>query len=146
MEFSRIKLQMVKEQNFQYNNKEINTPIDVVKFINEIEELNKATEENVLQICLNTKNEIIGYMLVAKGGIASCEVDLKTIFKNVLLCNGNKFILVHNHPSENLTPSRFDIELTKRIDSASNIMQIQFLDHIIISGNDYVSIKKIIKN
>ena len=52
----------------------------------------------------------------------------------------NKFILVHNHPSGDATPSLKDIELTQKLREASNIMDIQFLDHIIIGDGTYESI------
>lgn len=67
MNFSKIKLQMVKEQNFDYNSRIVKSAKDIVKYINEFEELEKATEENMLLICLNTKNQIVAYSQVAKG-------------------------------------------------------------------------------
>ena len=51
-----------------------------------------------------------------------------------------KIILIHNHPSGNLMPSRSDIEFTKKIKQASEILGVQILDHIIISENGYTSI------
>lgn len=56
MKFSKIKLQMVQEQNFNYNSKTISSATDIVKYINNIEELEKATEEHTILICLNCKN------------------------------------------------------------------------------------------
>lgn len=142
MEFSKIKLQMIKEQSFKYNEETIKNATDIVKIINNIEELEKATEENVYIICLNIKNNIIAYSQIAKGGIENCNVDLKTIFKTVLLSNSSKFILIHNHPTGNPQASKYDYEITKQIKKASEIMHMQFLDHIIIAGNNYISCMK----
>lgn len=139
MKFSKIKLQMVQEQNFNYNSKTISSAQDIVKYINEYEELEKATEETTLLICLNTKNQVVAYTELAKGGINFCYIDMKTIFKNILLCNANKFILVHNHPSGVADPSKSDIEITKHIKQASEIMNIEFLDHIVVANDDFVS-------
>lgn len=139
MKFSKIKLQMVQEQNFNYNSKTISSATDIVKYINNIEELEKATEEYTILICLNCKNQIIAYTEIAKGGNNLCFVDMKSIFKNVLMCNASKFILVHNHPSQMADPSKKDIEITKHIKQASEIMNIEFLDHIIVGGNNFVS-------
>lgn len=139
MKFSKIKLQMVQEQNFNYNSKTIKSAVDIVKYINEYEELEKATEEHTILICLNNKNQILAYTEIAKGGTNFCYIDMKTIFKNILLCNATKFVLVHNHPSGNAVASKNDIELTENIKQASKIMSIEFLDHIVIGGNSFVS-------
>ena len=139
MKFSKIKLQMVQEQNFNYNSKIIKSAVDIVKYINEYEELEKATEEHTILICLNNKNQILAYTEIAKGGTNFCYIDMKTIFKNILLCNATKFVLVHNHPSGNPVASKNDIELTESIKQASKIMSIDFIDHIVIGGNSFVS-------
>ena len=139
MQFSKIKLQMVKEQDFKYNSRVIKTPLEVVEYINSIEKLSNAPEENTLLICLNSKNQVVAYSQIAKGGINYCNLDFKTIFKSILLCNANRFILVHNHPSGVAEASRGDINVTKRIKEMSDLMEIEFLDHVIIADDDYVS-------
>lgn len=139
MKFSKIKLQMVQEKNFNYNSKIVSSATDIVKYINEFEELEKATEETTLLICLNVKNQVVAYTELAKGGINYCNLDMKTIFKNILVCNATKFILVHNHPTGSVVASKNDIEITEHIKQASKIMNVEFLDHIIIGGNSFVS-------
>lgn len=139
MKFSKVKIQMVQEQNFNYNSRIIRTPEDIIKFINEIEQLDRATEENIILVCLNTKNQIVAYNHLAKGSINNCEIDMKSIYKTILLSNANKFILAHNHPSGNAQPSGNDFEITERIKATSKIMDIQFLDHIVIGNNNFVS-------
>lgn len=139
MKYSKIKLQMLKEKNFEYNSKIICSAIDIVKVINEYEQLDKSAEENVILICLDTKNRIVAYTEIAKGGIDSCYIDVLEIFKATLLCNCKKFIICHNHPSGNVVASRQDINITKKIKEMSEIMKMQFLDHIIIGENNFVS-------
>ena len=139
MQFSKIKLQMVKEKDFTYNSDKIKSTKDAVKYIKEIEQLDLSTEEIAILICLNTKNQIIAYSEIAKGGTDYCNIDLKTLFKTVLVANATKFILVHNHPSGNAEPSKEDILITDKIKKASIILDIQFLDHIIIGENDFIS-------
>lgn len=139
MKFSKIKLQMVQEKKFNYNSKIVSSATDIVKYINEFEELEKATEETTLLICLNVKNQVVAYTELAKGGINYCNLDMKTIFKNILVCNATKFILVHNHPTGSVVASKNDIEITEHIKQASKIMNVEFLDHIIIGGNSFVS-------
>lgn len=139
MEFSKIKLQMVKEKEFSYNSPKINSTKDVVEYINKIEKLDLATDEIVVLICLTNANEIVAYSEIAKGGADFCNIDLKTIFKTVLISNATKFILAHNHPSGNAEPSKNDIKMTDKVRKASNILGIKFLDHIVIGENSFIS-------
>ena len=139
MKFSKIKLQMLKEQNFNYNSKTITSAQDIVKCINKYEQLEKATEEHTILICLNTKNQIIAYTELAIGGINYCNLDIKSIFKTILLSNSSKFVLVHNHPSGTAQASKCDFDITEKIRQASKIMNVEFLDHIIIADNSYIS-------
>lgn len=139
MKINKIKLQIIREKEVEYKTNKIKSAKDIVKFMNDIEEMNLLAEENVFLICLNTKNEILSYSEIAKGGIDNALIDMKNIFKNVLLCNANKFILVHNHPSGDATPSKNDYDVTEKIKKASKIMDINFLDHLIIAGNNYSS-------
>lgn len=139
MKINKIKLQMIQEKEVEYKTNKIKSAKDIVKFMNDIEKINLLAEENVFLLCLNTKNEIVSYSEIAKGGINFCNFDIKTLFKNILLNNASKFILVHNHPSGDCTPSKQDLELTKNIKNASEIMRIDFLDHIVIAGNSYSS-------
>ena len=139
MQFSKIKLQMIKEKNYNYNSKKIKSAIDIVKYINGIEQLDKATEENIILICLDSKNKILSYTEIAKGGVNFCNVDFKTIFKTVFLSNASKIILIHNHPSGNAEPSRDDINITRRLLDMAKLMDVQLLDHIVIGDDDFVS-------
>lgn len=139
MKVNKIRLQMVKEKEVEYKQTRISTAKDIVNFMNEIENIDLLAEESTFVLCLNTKNEIISYSEIAKGGTSFCNFDMKTLFKNILLTNANKFILVHNHPSGDSTPSKNDIEITKQIKKASEIMNVNFLDHLVIAGNNYSS-------
>ncbi len=74
------------------------------------------------------------------GNISSANVDIKQIFEETIKTGMNKFILVHNHPSGDATPSIKDIELTKRIKEASKLLDLQLLDHIVIGDGVFQSI------
>lgn len=139
MKFSKIKLQMVKEKSFTYNSKTISSSKDIVKYINEIENLDLEPDEKIVLICLNNKNQVIAYSEIAKGGADFCNIDFKVLFKTILIANATKFILVHNHPTGNAKPSSQDIKITEKIKDASNLLNIQFLDHIVIGENDFIS-------
>lgn len=139
MEFYKIKLQMIRDKTLLYD-KPITQPNDIVKFINTLENYDLSTIENTVVIALSTKNEIVAYAEIGKGTLNGCGLDIPSIFRVVLMANSSKFILVHNHPSGDSTPSKTDIKATKNILDASKLMQIQFLDHIIIGDNTFTSI------
>ena len=134
----KVKL-LLKEENIEYSKDKIKNAIDVIEFLNKIENANLLPQESAFILCINTKNEVVAYSEVARGGVNSCYIDLKTIFKTVLLSNASKFIMVHNHPSGDPTPSKQDIRLTETIMNASKIMDIEFLDHLVIGGNRFAS-------
>lgn len=136
---NKIKL-LLKEESVEYSNSKIKSSVDIVNLLKSTEQIDLLPEEHTYLICLNTKNNVICYSQVAMGGIDNCIIDLKTIFKTVLLANASRFILVHNHPSGDPTPSRNDIKITNRLIDASKVMGLEFLDHIIISKNNYASV------
>lgn len=139
MTFSKIKIQAIKEENYKYNSRTISSATDIVKIVNEIEELEKATEEITILICLNLKNQIVGFSEVAKGTLNACYLDFKSIFKIALSCNSSKIILIHNHPSEVAQPSKCDYDITNKLKEACKLMDFQLLDHIVIGGNNFAS-------
>jgi DNA repair protein RadC len=124
----------IKEKVKSYN--QICTPDAVYE---EMKELSQADQESLWVLYLNTKNMIIGKDIVALGGISSASVDIKILFRRILLNNAPAFIIVHNHPSGEVEPSKNDINLTNTIKDASKIIDIRLLDHIIVSDDKYFS-------
>ncbi len=88
---------------------------------------------------LNRANHVIGWFNVSIGGVASTVVDPKVIFSAALKCNASGIILSQNHPSGNLKPSDADLALTKKLKSGGQILEIQILDHIILTSESYFS-------
>ena len=138
-QFNKISLRLVNEKTYEYNPTIIHTQTDVVKFIDDQEDIKNHTEEHVYCIAMNTKNEIISFSQIAQGNINSCNFDVKGLFKTILKRNASKFILIHNHPSGDSSPSGRDYQVTEKIKEASKIMGIEFLDHIVIAQNGYTS-------
>ena len=138
-EFNKVSLRMVCEKTYEYNNTTICSTLDAVDFINQQEDIADNAEENVYCIAMDNKNQIISFSQIAKGGTNLCNFDTKTLFKTILLCNANKFILVHNHPSGDCTPSETDYETTERIQDASRLLGLALLDHIVVARNGYAS-------
>lgn len=90
-------------------------------------------KETFKVLLLNNSNKIIGYSTISEGGLTSTIVDVRMILQTALVCNATSIILTHNHPSGNPRPSGHDDNLTKKIKSACELMDIRLLDHIIVT-------------
>ena len=82
---------------------------------------------------------MLGIYNVSKGGISSTIVEIRHILYIALKTNSTGIILAHNHPSGNLKPSSTDINLTRKIKSACEIMDLKLQDHIILTKDNYYS-------
>ncbi len=105
--------------------------------------------EFVKVVLLNSKNVVVKIVDVSKGGTNSAIVEPKEILHEAIKMAAPRVILVHNHPSGDCTPSLADIEMTKRLYKAANIVGIQLLDHIVIGDGCYTSIfskERIVEN
>lgn len=139
MKIYKTSIRIIREKSAPYNKNNIKNATDVVKLIDNIEDIKNLDVENTFIICLDNKNMPVDYSLIAKGTINLSLIDPKTIFKTILLSNASSFIMVHNHPSGDPTPSKQDYEITNILKKASNLLDIKFLDHIIIGNNNYIS-------
>jgi DNA repair protein RadC len=90
-------------------------------------------------LCLNRANELLGYSIVAIGGISGVVTDVRVIFQTALITNSSSIIIAHNHPSGNLEPSEQDKKITWKIFNAGCTMDILLSDHIIITNEGYYS-------
>lgn len=141
-ELARRMVQPVNRRNIK-----VNSSADVADFL--MNELRFEKIEHVKLLLLNAKNVIVRIVDVSKGGMNSAIVEPKEILQEAIKCGIPKIILVHNHPSGDSSPSKADIELTKRLYSSANILGIQLLDHIVIGDGCYTSIfsaERIVEN
>jgi DNA repair protein RadC len=88
---------------------------------------------------LNRANKVINQQCISKGGVNATVVDLRMIFQKAILQKASALIVAHNHPSGLLDPSNEDIKLTKKLVEGCGFFDIQFLDHLILSGDKYYS-------
>lgn len=90
-------------------------------------------------LMLNRGNQVLRRVQISQGGVAGTVVDAKIIFKKALEIPASALVLCHNHPSGNLRPSGADIEITKKIKDGGEILDINVLDHLIVSERGYFS-------
>ncbi|PIE76925.1 MAG: hypothetical protein CSA13_02095 [Clostridiales bacterium] len=114
-------------------------PQDVYNYV--IGELKFADREKFLVIGLNSKNVIIGRHLVSIGTLNQTLVHPREVFNWAIKINCASIVVVHNHPSGSVEPSPEDILLTERIIESGKILGIKVLDHIIVSNDNYYSLK-----
>ena len=93
-------------------------------------------QEQFILLLLNRANIVLGWVKLSSGGTAGTVVDPKMIFGIALQTNASGIILSHNHPSGNLQPSTSDIGLTNKIISSGKLLEVQLLDHLIISPDE----------
>jgi DNA repair protein RadC len=124
------------------NQKGIRSSLDAAATAREIyahTESHIELKEYFFCIFLNRANHVTGYYKLSEGGICGTVVDQRLLFATALKCLATGIVLVHNHPSGNLTPSEHDRELTKKIRSAAQLLDITILDHIILTSDSYYS-------
>lgn len=96
-------------------------------------------QEEVKVLLLNDALMVLGSYSLSKGGISSSIVDIRLVLSVALKAIATGIILVHNHPTGNLKPSKADLDITKKLKSACDVMGINLLDHLIISKESYFS-------
>jgi DNA repair protein RadC len=101
--------------------------------------LSDLLHEEFWILFLNRSNKVINRMKLSQGGISGTVTDVRIVMKKAIECLASGIIVCHNHPSGNLNPSESDSKITQKIKEAGNLMDIQLLDHLIISDKDYYS-------
>jgi len=126
--------------NTTKNNETISTSEKAYEIFNKIWDQGLIQlQEEFKMLLLDRNNKLLGFYSLSKGGISGTVVDLKILFAVALKSKASAIILAHNHPSGNLKASAEDIELNKKIKSASKFLDILFLDHLIITKNGFSS-------
>jgi DNA repair protein RadC len=105
-------------------------------------EIGDEAQEVVLILILNTKNQINAIHRVFTGSLNTSVAHPREIFRSAILNNGARIILYHNHPSSDLTPSEADLNFTRRMMEAGNVLGIELLDHFIVSETKWLSFKE----
>ena len=139
--FTKYNLELVKDNTVQYDGGKITSSDEAYKKFLEVFKLDRKPEEHLVMFALSNTNKINGAFWVAKGSTNDATFSISGIMKRVLLCNGVKILLAHNHPSGDPTPSLTDIHSTKRIKEACELMNLDFLDHLVIGDGCFSTVK-----
>lgn len=101
--------------------------------------LSDIAHEEFWILFLNRSNKVINRMKLSQGGVSGTVTDVRMVMKKAIEYLASGIIVCHNHPSGNLSPSESDTRITQKIKEAGNLMDIQLLDHLIISDKEYYS-------
>lgn len=118
----------------------IRSPQDVASLI--MEDMRHLDREHFKVLNLNTKNHVLNIENISVGSLNASIVHPRELFKKAIIKSSAAVILLHNHPSGDPTPSREDIDITKRMAEAGKILGIEVLDHVIIGDNKFISLKE----
>jgi len=116
---------------------QISSPKDVADFM--MGKMEHLTQEKFIALFLNSKNVIIKQKTIFVGTLNSSIVHPREIFSEAIKCASNAIIVLHNHPSGDVTPSNEDIKTTERLKKCGQVLGIDLLDHIIIGDHTYLS-------
>jgi DNA repair protein RadC len=101
--------------------------------------LGALDHEEFWVIYLNRRSRIIYKTMVSQGGLTSTIADPRIIFRIALDVHASSLIIAHNHPSGDVDPSQADLHITRKLFEGAKIFDLQLVDHLIISGNNYCS-------
>jgi DNA repair protein RadC len=117
----------------------LKSPEDVAAVVRS--QLKGKKKEHFVVLCLDTRNRLISCRPVSIGSLDTNIVHPREVFKEAVSCSAASVIFVHNHPSGDPEPSKEDVELTKRLVKAGEIVGIEVLDHIVVCDRRYLSLK-----
>lgn len=137
-----VKEYTIKAKPTQRETREIKDSRDAFDEFRNIYDPNTAPiYETAFALYLNSSNRIKGFMKLSDGGMTNVIVDPRLVMMGAIGCCATAIMISHNHPSGNPRPSEDDRRLTKKLMAACKLMDIVFLDHIIMAGERYYSFR-----
>lgn len=136
-----VSIRLVKDGSV-LSEKSIQVPLDAVEILGK--EMCELDREVLCVINLRTNGVPINCNFVSMGAVDSAFAHPREIYKSSILSNATSMIMIHNHPSGNLTPSKWDTMITDRLLKLGDLIGIPLLDHIIVGGDNcsYFSFKE----
>jgi DNA repair protein RadC len=118
----------------------IRTPNEVYSLVSP--ELRDEAKEHFKALLLDTKNQVIRIRTISIGSLNASLIHPRELYREAISAASASVIVVHNHPSGDPTPSREDVEVTKRLIEAGKVIGIELLDHVVVGDGRFVSLKE----
>jgi DNA repair protein RadC len=119
---------------------QIKTPADAAQLL--IPLLSLLDQEEVHTMQMDTRNRVISITLLYRGSLNAASMRVSEVFKEAIRVNAAAIVIAHNHPSGDPAPSAEDIQVTKTLVNAGKLLDVDLLDHIVVGGARYVSMKE----
>jgi DNA repair protein RadC len=117
----------------------VRTPQDVYEVTADLRTLRR---EHFMGLYLNTRNRLLARETISVGSLNAAIVHPREVFEPAVRRGAASVVVVHNHPSGEPDPSEDDINITRRLDEAGNILGISLMDHVIVTAGGYTSLKE----
>jgi DNA repair protein RadC len=118
----------------------IRCPADVAQML--MAEIARQEQEHFVVVLLDTRNRVISQRTVYIGSLNSSHIRVGEVFRDAVRQNAAGVIVAHNHPSGDPTPSPEDVEVTRQLRAAGDLMDIELLDHLVIGHNRFISLRE----
>ena len=118
----------------------VSAPVDAVNYLRSVWDKDRLEFiEEMYLVCLNTRLEVLGWVKVAQGGLAAAPVDPPVIFGVALQVAAARVLVAHNHPTGAVAPSPQDRAVTARLKEAGKLLEIELIDHVILTRDSHYS-------
>jgi len=135
LELGRRMLLVAPEDRFV-----VRSPADVAQLL--IAEMAHLEQEHFRALYLDTRNRLLGSETVYIGSLNASHIRVSEVFRDAIKRNCAAIIVAHNHPSGDPTPSPEDVEVTRRLVAAGDLLDIELLDHLIVGQQRFVSLRE----
>jgi DNA repair protein RadC len=119
---------------------QVRSPADIAQYF--MIEMRELDQEELWVASLDTKNRVVKISKVYRGSVNTAMIRIGELFKDPVRLNAAAVIVAHNHPSSDCTPSPEDILVTRQIVEAGKLLDCEVLDHLILGGSTYVSLRE----
>jgi DNA repair protein RadC len=119
---------------------QVRSPADAANMV--MSEMSLLEQEELRVMLLDTKNRVLATEALYKGSLNTSLIRVGELFRYAIRANCNSLIVVHNHPSGDPSPSPEDVAVTKQMVEAGKLLDVEVLDHLIIGGQRFVSLKE----
>lgn len=136
----KLKISAVAEES-EFKQQQIKVAADAADYARGFFHADIDLYESCFLLMLNQSNTVTAWAKISQGGVVCTIVDPKIVCKIAIDSLASALILIHNHPSGNLSPSASDIKLTKNLAQVLKMLDIKLLDHIILTSSGYFSME-----
>lgn len=140
MEKEKVYTFRVLREETPYYSSRVTTLDDAAKFLRQVYNTLDGDREHFVVLVTDYKNQVIGMKVLGSGTYRSVAVSTRDVVLAVLRLDGSGFLVAHNHPTGDTTPSEQDRLLTRRLEQAATVLDLRFLDHVIVGDGHIRSI------